>query len=382
MIDVHYIHTNDDLDFLIDNLQDAKELAVDLEFDNNLHHYGFNICLLQLAANNVVYIVDPLKIDISPIFPFFENSDLPKLVFSFGEDLRLLHSLGCNPKNIYDISIAAKLLNYEKISLGDVVHEQLGFKMEKGEQMSNWCNRPLTSTQMNYAAGDVIYLGKLKEILHNQSIEKGISTWIEEENLSMEGNFIANGVDNNIPTKHRRNLNEVQWHFYKGLWEYREEIAKQFDKPAHQVINNNFLVELAENPNLINQWTSLKFIHRKLKTTFYMNELIKLRTSLLNEAVELKLSSEQSALPKLSKEEVLRIKARKKRIDLLKENYFKPVQELIRRDYGDFAMTFILSNRIMEDIATNDRTTWRKYRMDLIRKYLKELNLVIPDMVV
>jgi hypothetical protein len=100
---------------------------------------------------------------------------------------------------------------------------------------------------------------------------------------------------------------------------------------------------------------------------------------LFSEVIEFKLSANRSALPALSKEEVNRIKNRKRRIDFVKENYLKAVQELVRRDYGDFAMTHILSNRIMEEIAVNDKSNWRKYRTELVGKYLKELNLVIPD---
>jgi ribonuclease D len=375
MTEIQYINSRESINKLEKELEKTHEVAVDLEFDNNLHHYGFKLCLMQLAFNDLVYLVDPIQTDIRPLLKFFENPKIRKVVFSFGEDLRILHSMGCIPMNLYDISTAAKLLNFEKISLSDVINEVLGFSLEKGEQMSNWSLRPLTESQMTYAARDVIYLSQLAEKMIQLTIEKQIDSWIEEENKSLEYVDKINSLANKIPTKQKRNMSEVEWHFYVRLWEFREELAKELDKPSHQVINNNFLIEIAQNPKLIEDWINLKYLHHKLKSFHYANELKKLRKSIEKEINEYQLSTERSAVASLSSEEVAQIKAKKRKIENIKENILKPVQELIRRDYGDFAVTHILSNRIMEEIADNDKTNFRHYRNQLLKKYIKELNL-------
>ena len=120
-MELRHITREKDFDKVISKLRQANFIAVDLEFDSNHHHYGFKLCLMQIFCGNTVYLIDPQYVDIKRIFPFLEDENIEKIVFSFGEDLKLLHSLNCNPKNIYDISIAVKLLNYDKISLSDVV---------------------------------------------------------------------------------------------------------------------------------------------------------------------------------------------------------------------------------------------------------------------
>lgn len=376
MIDVHFIDNNSDLTAIVEDLMETGEIAIDLEFDNNLHHYGFKLCLLQLATESDVYLVDPFKTDICLLNKVFHNEEIIKSVFSFVEDIRLLHSLGCKLKNVYDISIAAKLLNFEKISLADVVKQVLEVSMQKSEQMSNWCNRPLTDIQLEYAAGDVIYLHSLRQKLHQLTVEKGIKDWIDEENQALiSGMKNSPGIENQIPTKYRRNMNEIEWHYYKSLWYFREEIAKEFNKPSHQIINNSMLVEIAQNIELLNRWNELKNIHRGLKSQYYLKKIKEFKIKLLKEIKEYNLSDKRPALPPLSREEFQQIKARKTRIEFIKENYLKPVQELIKRDYGEYALPFILSNRIMEEIAVDDMTNYRKYRTDLIKKYLKELGL-------
>ena len=84
-------------------IQKVPFISVDLEFDKNRYRYGFNLCLIQIYDGSNTYLIDPLvdEIDLQPIFGIFENPDIIKIVFSFGEDLRLLHSLGCFPKKSF-----------------------------------------------------------------------------------------------------------------------------------------------------------------------------------------------------------------------------------------------------------------------------------------
>jgi ribonuclease D len=190
MVPVHYIQNQEDFSEVVSLLFEAKSIAVDLEFDNNLHYYGFRLCLLQIASHDSVYLIDTEKIEIKDLFPVLETEDIQKIVFSFGEDMRLLHALGCKPKNLYDIATAVKLLNFEKISLADVIQHYLEVDLKKGAQMSNWCKRPLKQEQLEYAAHDVLYLEEVRSIVHPELKTKKMDQWIAEENLDLEVKFL------------------------------------------------------------------------------------------------------------------------------------------------------------------------------------------------
>ena len=160
------INKADDFQSCVDSLSQKSQFSIDLEFDKNRFRYGFNLCLMQIFDGKDCYLIDPLSddIDIKKIFPLIEDPKIEKVAFSFSEDLRLLHSLGCYPQNVYDISFAAALLNFPPVSLTKLLHMVLEIETDKSSQQSNWFKRPLSEDQKNYAAEDVIYLLQMKNI--------------------------------------------------------------------------------------------------------------------------------------------------------------------------------------------------------------------------
>jgi ribonuclease D len=149
----------------IDRLSSKAEIAFDLEFDKNYYRFGFNLCLIQIFDGETCYLIDPLskKLNIIELFQVLENRFITKVCFSVDEDLRLLHSIGCFPANLYDTDIASRLLNYPAMSLTNLLMEILDVDPGESLQRSNWYNRPLTNKQINYAANDVLHLPELKK---------------------------------------------------------------------------------------------------------------------------------------------------------------------------------------------------------------------------
>jgi len=375
MNDIKYITSDSELDFLVFKLKKSNQIAIDLEFDNNHHHYGFSLCLMQLYCGTTAYLVDPLKIDISRIFPFLEDDKIRKVVFSFGEDIRLLHGLGCKPKNIYDISIAIKLLDYEKVSLADALERNMNINLEKGSQKSDWCRRPFSEKQKIYAAHDVIHLLELQKKIESQALSKKVSEWIEEENLAFEKHIQDNSIGNIIKKKDRYKMTEFEWFFYQKLWNLREKEAKKLDKPAHQVINNEFLKEITFNPELIRNWKNNKNIHHGIKTDYFGRVLSKIYKDAKLEAKEQNISKTKKEIKHLSKDEYGMIKQKKRESDIVKEEIFKPIQKQIANDFGENAARFILSNKQI-DIILNGKTIL-DYKRKLFMHYANLLNLEI-----
>ena len=80
------------------------ELAMDLECENNLHHYGTYVALVQISNQTQNWIVDmlPLK-NLQPLISIFENPKITKIFHDISFDFRILdHQYQCHPKNIFD----------------------------------------------------------------------------------------------------------------------------------------------------------------------------------------------------------------------------------------------------------------------------------------
>ncbi len=377
----HVISKEEDFLKTIDLLSKEQSIAVDLEFDKNRYRYGFTMCLMQVATQDECFVIDPLSesIDISLIFPVMEDSAIIKLAFEFGEDIRLFHHLGCRPKNLYDLSISTKLLDYSQVSLGNILSQLLAIEVDKSSQKSNWFQRPLSEKQVKYAADDVRYLHRLESILNKRIEEKKIDDWIKEERFVFENqNFESTENSNHYKIRDMDDMSEVQWYIFECLIEFREELAKDSNRPSYQIMDKDFLLRLAKNNNMIDSfYMESKASKRFLNETFKMR-LLNLVKSSKQIAIEKGFSLTDLVNPKLSQEEMDEVRAKKNIKDSIVSNTYKPIQKLIKQDFGENAAVYIMGNRLMNELAAGSYDNLRDYKRELIVSYAKQLNMNLP----
>lgn len=380
---VELITTTDALKKCISHLQTKPEIAIDLEFDKNYYRYGFNICLVQIYSGEICYLIDPLsnELDIETLFPVLESPDIQKVCFSFDEDLRLLHSMGCLPKNLYDIGTASRLLNYPSVSLTNLLIDELDIDPGKSSQQSNWFKRPLSDRQMNYAANDVLHLLKLKDLIHQKAGQRGVQPWIAEENRSLD-QLDYRDLDHNqtIKEKDKQDLTEREWHLFKKLMHWRDSLAEQYEKPPFQIVSNQILTRIAKDSRTLMEWQQMRGVFRMIKTDEIKNELIELLKQGSSEAAELNLSDQKPAKKVLSREDHQKIMAKKSEISRAKKNLFDPVKQKIREELGEETASFLLSNRIVEEIIIGENGTMPGYKQELIKNYAGELGLNVDEL--
>lgn len=274
---INLIDSDEKLQQAVEHLSKSLELALDLEFDQNRYSYGFNLCLIQLTAGDgICYIIDPFPIsNLQPVFALIEDPAITKIIHHSNNDILLLNKLGCNIKGVLDTDVAAKLLNYEKSSLATVLKEEFNIEIDKSQQSSNWNKRPLTDEQLVYAAIDVIYLQKAKDRLVSEIEAKGRLHWLEEENQLLESLRFTEPDNPHLKLKNAFKLTTYQQYILKDLYEFREKLGEQFDKPAPFVIPNEALVELACNTDIdLHEWLNhTRGIHGRLKKPSYEKQL-------------------------------------------------------------------------------------------------------------
>lgn len=379
---IQYISTNESLQQLAESLNRQSAFAIDLEFDRNRYRYGFNICLMQIFDGENCYLVDPLSkdLDISLIFPPIENPKVEKVVFAFGEDLRLLHSMGCFPKNLYDLDVATSLLNYEPASLTNLIQKVLNVEVNSSSQQSNWYKRPLTENQKLYAADDVLYLLDFKKAIEEKVKEREMEEWIAQENAIFDAlDYSDEDHKNLLKDKDKEDMSMYEWHIYSRLMEFFDEVAEGFDKPVYHLISKKQVRGLAQQPASINSWNSTKGIYGKLKNDEFRQQLKQILENSMNGAEDRSLSKSRKASNSMSRDEYHAMRNRQREVNEIKRSLFDPIQQKIEQDFGKHAKSFILPNRLTKEIIKGETELLPAYKSQLFKKYADDLGLDLSD---
>ena len=191
-INIELIETQGSWNKAFDHCCTMTTLAIDTEFIRR-NTYFPKVGLIQLATEQQCFLIDPLAVnDLSSLAELLTNPQIIKVLHSPSEDLEVFsYSLGVVPEPLFDTQLGAAFLGLP-FSLGyqTLVAQVLDVHLEKGETKSNWLRRPLSETQLQYAAQDVLYLLEIYRWMIVKLGELGRSSWLTEDCQAM-----VNGAD-------------------------------------------------------------------------------------------------------------------------------------------------------------------------------------------
>ncbi|MBB1285345.1 ribonuclease D [Flavisolibacter sp. BT320] len=372
-IPVYLIDQPDQLQQSLQDLGRCESLSFDLEFDNNSYGYGVTLCLVQVAIPGACYFIDPLAgLDLSGLYDLFAATAIQKLVHAPGEDLRLLHSLGCYPKNLFDTEVVARLLNYEQPSLTVLLWEKLGFTMDKKQQRSNWLRRPLTEAQVQYAADDVIWLHPLKAVLEREAAERGLLAFVQEEQELLSTTiYSATDKSSFLKPSDRHHLSPQEQYITNELLRFRDGLARKMNKPAYQVMSEDMVRELAVGARLPESITEGPGVHPRYKNSSFAAQLRKQLEVARKEAATQNLSQEKEGRPRMTAAQ----QAWMRQTANDKETVFAPIKQALEQRFGSYTTTFLLSNKVINSLLNRSITLQDlkpTYRQVLIREIAAE----------
>ncbi|HEX2049854.1 MAG TPA: ribonuclease D [Actinomycetota bacterium] len=243
------IATGRDLERIADEARSDGALGLDTEFMRE-RTYRARLCLVQVATRSAIYLLDPLDgADLSPLGELLGAEDVEIVVHAGRQDLELFHeTLDVVPRNVFDVQLAAAFAGHgASLPYGRIVAEIVGARITKGESYSDWCRRPLSRAQLDYAADDVRYLLDVSDALKRRLRELGRLEWLEEEmvlqhraesyELDLDGAWRKVGGRGSLSGRQIAVLREV------ARW--REEAAARRDIPRGWVLKDPTLVEIA-----------------------------------------------------------------------------------------------------------------------------------------
>ncbi len=154
------IESIEDLETLNEELLKKSYVGVDTEF-RRTNKANMRLALLQINDNEEVYLIDTVLIqDPKDKISFLFSNSVTKIFHSCKEDLEAIYSwTGKEMVNIFDTQLANSFIEGDySISYQNLVENKLDIILEKKETRSNWLRRPLSDSQLKYAALDVEYL--------------------------------------------------------------------------------------------------------------------------------------------------------------------------------------------------------------------------------
>lgn len=223
-------------------------VAVDTEFMRVDTFYPI-AGLLQVSEGERAYLIDPLLIsDWAPFTQLLQDPSVVKVLHACSEDLEVfLRLTGTLPAPLFDTQLAAGYLNLGfSMGYSRLVQAVLNIELPKGETRSDWLQRPLSATQVSYAAEDVLHLAEVYSRLKQQlSAEK--YQWVLDDGAELVSH-LTRDVDPALIYREAKlawKLSRQQLAVLQALCIWREEQARIRNQPRNRIIREHALWPLA-----------------------------------------------------------------------------------------------------------------------------------------
>jgi ribonuclease D len=243
------ITTTAELDDLCNRLAENDYVTVDTEFLRE-HTYWPKLCLIQLAADGIEAIVDPLAngLDLEPFYRLMRDESVVKVFHAARQDIEIIvYGSGSIPKPLFDTQVAAMVCGFgESISYVNLVRHVTNTALDKGQRFTDWSKRPLNEKQLTYALADVTHLREVYEYLKTELEKTNRVSWLNEEMAILEN-----------PATYRTEPDEA-WQRLKArvknrramavlmeIAAWREQTAQKQNTPRNRVMRDDALYDIA-----------------------------------------------------------------------------------------------------------------------------------------
>lgn len=264
-----YVDSAARLAAICEHLSSVERFGLDTEFVGERTYVPL-LELIQVATPTQVALIDCQAVrDLGPFFEVVCNPAIEKVLHAGQQDLEIFFTLcGKVPTPVFDVQVAAAMAGLgAQCGYAQVADRLLGVTIDKTETLTDWSHRPLTQAQLEYAGDDVRYLLPVYEELKRRLTQLGRWKWLQEEFRSLEQSIRSEPV---VPeraylrVRGRGSLRGRGLVVLRELAAWREDTARQRDKPRGSIIRDEALVEIARKaPTNVSVLRSLRGVRSR-----------------------------------------------------------------------------------------------------------------------
>jgi ribonuclease D len=232
----------------------AGRVGIDTEFMGE-GRYRALLCLVQVAVETPdgvrVDVLDPLttEFDPAPLAAVLADPSIQVILHAGRQDVALLRrEWQTDIHGIFDTQVAAGFAGLRaQLGYEALLHEMVGVRLRKSASFTRWDTRPLSDEQVGYAREDVLHLTELTDALQSALTARGRLDWALEECRMLEeasDEREPNTIFNRLPRIN--SLEPAQRAVALELVRWREETARENDRPVPSVLADAPLVEVAK----------------------------------------------------------------------------------------------------------------------------------------
>lgn len=240
---------------LADAARAHGRMAIDTEFMGE-GRYQPLLCLAQVAVEQDdgpgrVELLDPLEgdLDPAPLAAVLADPEVEIVMHAGRQDVGLLKRVwDTDITNIFDTQIAAGFAGLRaQMGYEALMHEVLGKRLAKSASYTRWDTRPLSEEQRTYAAEDVVDLLELTNALQDRLTALGRLEWAREECRRLEAVDDTRNPEALFEKLPRIGGSDARTRAVaRELIDWREEVAREADRPPSTVLQDAVLMEVAK----------------------------------------------------------------------------------------------------------------------------------------
>nr|WP_255622149.1 HRDC domain-containing protein [Tessaracoccus sp. OS52] len=218
------------------------------------HRYWPKAYLFQIRREGAgTWLIDPVEFETDGVAQLSSLVDVcgdaTWVVHAASQDLTSMREAGVVPPRLFDTELGARLLGEPGVSLGALLESKLGISLRKAHSAQNWSTRPLPTDWLIYAALDVDYLLELAEVIHSELAAAGRLEWAEQEFAATLEHFRMPAAPRQDPWRRLSGVTSLrsprQLAVARELWQERDRIARERDRPPGRILHDSAIIELA-----------------------------------------------------------------------------------------------------------------------------------------
>ncbi len=247
--EIEFIATSEALTALCERLEGDAFITVDTEFMREKTYYP-ELCLVQIAGARDVAVVDSMApgMDLGPLGRLLAKPDVIKVFHACRQDVEIFLLLfGAVPTPLFDTQVAAMVAGFgDQVGYDSLVAALTGGHIDKAHRFSDWSARPLSKSQVNYAAADVTHLRVVYEKLLAKLEKEGRLQWVAEE-MALLTRPETYRVDPERAWERLkiRSNNRRQLGLAKAIAAWREREAQRINIPRGRLLKDEQIPEIA-----------------------------------------------------------------------------------------------------------------------------------------